>query len=114
MFLGSCTEPDHESCEGDGSEVHGGALFVAGSNGAEALEPVDGMLDSVAFLVALTVECGGPSAMGASALPVPELVEATRGWCVGFHVVAGSGGCCGMCRPCPPGPGRAGFEAGRL
>jgi hypothetical protein len=73
--LRSCSEPDHEGCEGDGTEVDVGAFLVAGSNGAEAFESVDGAFDCVAFLVALAVEPGGSATSRASVLPVSLLVE---------------------------------------
>lgn len=76
MFLGSCAEPDHEGCEGDGAEVDVGAFVVAGGDGTEAFEAVDGAFDGVAFLVALAVESGGPTASGSSVLAVSLLVEA--------------------------------------
>lgn len=75
MVLGSCSEPDHEGREGDGAEVDVGAFLVAGGDGAEAFEAVDGALDGVAFLVALAVEAGGPTASGTSVLAVSLLVE---------------------------------------
>lgn len=71
-----------------------------------------GAFDGVAFLVTLAVEAGGTAAAGAAVVPVPLLVEAF-GDGVGDACVAGSGGSCGMCRPCQPGCGRAGCGAVR-
>ena len=75
MFLGSCAEPDSEGCECDGAEVDVGAFLVAGRDGAEAFEAVDGAFDGVAFLVALAVETGGSPASGTSAPSMSLLVE---------------------------------------
>lgn len=53
-----------------------GAFLVAGGDGPEALEAVDGAFDGVAFLVALAVEAGRSTASGTSVLAVSLLVEA--------------------------------------
>ncbi|MFI5705436.1 hypothetical protein ACIA78_36015 [Streptomyces xanthochromogenes] len=55
LFPGTRTEPGDEDCESDGAEVDVGALLVAGGDGAEAHEAVDGSFDGVASLVSLDV-----------------------------------------------------------
>jgi hypothetical protein len=107
MFLGSCSEPDHEGREGDSSEVGVGAFVVACGDGAEALQPVDGTFDGVAFLVAFAVESGGPSAAGTSVLPVSLLVETLRDgvWdSASSQVAAVSSGGVGLVRQDAVGP----------
>ncbi|MFJ4574883.1 hypothetical protein ACIP4W_26350 [Streptomyces sp. NPDC088846] len=74
LFLGSCSEPDSEGCECDGTEVDIGAFLIAGGDGAEAFEAVDGAFYGVAFLVALAVETSGPTASGTSVLAMILLV----------------------------------------
>ncbi len=75
MVRGSCSKPDDEGCECDGAKVNVGAFLVAGGDGAEAFEAVDGAFDGVALLVALAVEDGGSTASGTSVLAVSLLVE---------------------------------------
>jgi hypothetical protein len=75
VFLGACAEPDDEGCQGEGPEVDLGTFLVAGGDGPEVLEAVDGTFDGVAFLVAFAFEAAWPAASGTSILPVPLLVE---------------------------------------
>lgn len=76
MFLGSCSEPDDEGCEGDRAEVDVGAFLVAGGDGAKAFQAVDCAFDGVALLVSLAVEASGTAASGTAILAVSLLVEA--------------------------------------
>src|SRR3712207_4331820 len=78
MSRGSWAEPEHRADQQQRGSVVGGALGVAGGQGAELFEPVEAPLDDVALLVPVAVELRRSSTGRTELQPVRPLVALLR------------------------------------